>query len=179
LIAGSVARRYAKALLAIGIDHQTNEQQGREIQAFAALMKHDGLRVSLLNPAYPLAKRLAIVSALIERLRPSKTVASFLRLLTERNRIGLLPDIAEQYAVMVDDLENRVRAKVVAAKPMEKAALEQLQNVLSKLSGKNVIIEERTDETLIAGLVTTMGSVVYDGSLRTQLKQMKESLLQR
>ena len=70
LISGSIARRYAKALLAIGVETKNYEKLGNELEQFAALMGHKELRETLENPSYPLSKRKAIIEQLIARIKP-------------------------------------------------------------------------------------------------------------
>ncbi|MFH1132355.1 MAG: F0F1 ATP synthase subunit delta [Pseudomonadota bacterium] len=178
MIAGSVSRRYAKALLSIGIESNDYEQFGSELDSFADLLKHAGLKEILQNPSYTQAKRGAIVKDLLSRLNLSKPVHNFVLLLTDRNRIGILPQIAEEYRGMADKQAGRIRAHVTTAKGLDSTNLDQLKTVLAQKTKKQVLIEESTDEKLIAGMVTRIGSVVYDGSISTRLTQLRESLLE-
>lgn len=178
MITGSIARRYAKALLAIGIDEKSYEKIGEELQSFAGLLKHKELRDTLENPSYPLSKRKAVVEQLLGQLKPSKTVQSFLLLLTERNRISALPGIAREYQNMVDEHVGRVRASVTSASELKSGDVGRLKQALEQKTGKDVILEQNMDPELIAGMVTQIGSIIYDGSMRTRLEQMRHTLLE-
>ena len=52
----------------------------------------------------------------------------------------------------------------------------RISAALSKISGKEVIIEVEVDESLLGGVVAYMGSQVYDGSIKNQLSQIKDNL---
>lgn len=178
MISGSIARRYAKALLAIGVEAKTFEKLGDELKQFAGLMGNKELRETLENPSYPLSKRKAIITQLVARLKPSKTMQSFVLLLTDRNRLGALPSIDREYEKMVDIHAGRVRADVTSAMKLNLTDVTRLKQALEKKTGKNVILKQDTDPELIAGMVTQIGSIVYDGSIRTRLEQMRQTLIE-
>mgnify|MGYP006305304585 CR=1 FL=1 len=178
MIAGSIARRYAKALLALGVESKKYEQFARELASFAALMTNKDLSTTLANPSYPLSKRKAVVQELLRRLRPDKTVENFILLLTDRNRLDAIDGIVREYQRMVDEHAGRVRATVTTAGKLAPADTSRLKQALEQKTGKKVLLTEEADPELIAGMVTQIGSIVYDGSIRTRLEQMRHSLLE-
>lgn len=178
MIIGSISRRYAKAIMAIGIDTKKFEIFGKELQKFAALLENKELRDVLDNPSIAMSRRKAIVEALIKRLHPSPTVRNFLLLLMDRNRLVGLPGICREYQALADKHAGRMRASVTSAQRLDLAMVSQLKNALEKKTGKKIILEQTTDPELIGGLVTQLGSIVFDGSIRTSLEQMRQSLLQ-
>jgi len=177
LITGSIARRYAKALLAIGIETKNHERFGQELAQFAALMDNKDLRETLQNPSYLHSRRKAILEELITRIKPSKTVWNFLLLLADRNRLPHLQGMSREYQRMLDVYVGRVRASVTSADRLEAEQVARLKKALEGKTGKHVVLEQQTDPELIAGMVTQIGSVVYDGSIRTRLQQMRHTLL--
>lgn len=177
MITGSIARRYAKALLAIGVEKQNHERFGQELEQFAELMNNKDLRDTLHNPSQPLSKRKAILEELITRIKPSKTVWSFMLLLADRNRVEHVQGIYREYQRMVDAHVGRVRATVTSAARLDPAEMTRLKKSLEEKTGKQVLLEQSTDPELIAGMVTQVGSIVYDGSIRTRLSQMRHTLL--
>lgn len=172
----SVARRYAKALLEIGIKNQSTEAIGAELERVAALFEHRDLRTVLGSPVHDTGARRGVLSKLIERLSLSKDVTNFLNLALDRNRLGLVPEISTAFRAMADEVAGRVRAEVVSAKPLDSAAAAQLTEALRAQTGKEVILSKSVDAELIAGAITRIGSVVFDGSVRTQLQQIRDSL---
>jgi F-type H+-transporting ATPase subunit delta len=175
---GSIARRYARALLEIGVAGGNYEQLGAELASIAAVFggSHD-LRHALENPVFKLSQRKAVMAQLGERLGLSKTLRSFLALLADRRRIARLPDIARELSVLVDRQAGRVRARVTSARPVPDELALRLRGAIEKRLGKQVILEKREDPALLGGLVAQVGDLVYDGSVRTGLAEAHKQLL--
>lgn len=177
MITGSIARRYAKALLGIGVETQQHDRFGQELGQLAQLLDNKVLQETLANPSYPLSKRKAILEDLVKRLAPSKTIGSFLLLLCDRGRLAHLTSIAREYQSMADAHVGRVRANVTSADRLDATSTTRLKKALEQKTGKQVVLRQETDPELIAGMVTQIGSIVYDGSVRTRLQQMRQTLL--
>lgn len=176
--AKSLARRYAKALIDIGADHNAYEELAKELGAWGQLFAGNGaLTAALTNASYALDKRQAVMQGLIERLAPSATVRSFLLLALKRGRVALIPQIAEEAQSLADERAGRLRAEITAARKEDLVDLDRLKAALEKYTGKQVLVTTGVDDTLIAGKVTRIGSTVLDGSLRTRLDQLGTALL--
>lgn len=178
MIVGSVARRYAKALLEIGIANKTYEGLGREVERLGqAYTGHADLKVALENPIFPLSQRRRLLEELCRRLAVSRTVQHFALLLLDRGRVAYLPDVARQMRALVDLQAGRVRAKITSARPMDIAAEVRIKAALEKATGKTVVLEKAEDPALIGGVVTRIGDTIYDGSVATQLQNIRQQLL--
>jgi F-type H+-transporting ATPase subunit delta len=178
VITGSIARRYAKALLDIGVKQQTFDALGKELDRAAdVFVKSPELRTALENPVFPIDQRKLVLEELARRLALSKTMRAFVMLLLEKGRIAKLPDIARVHRTLVDEHAGRVRVTVTSARPLDPALETRLKSALEKQSGKTVLFEKREDPALVGGLVTQLGDTVYDGSVRTQLERLREQLL--
>jgi len=178
MVTGSLARRYAKALLEIGIKQQTYDALGKELDRAAETFKRlPELRNALENPVFKLEQRRLVLDDVARRLALSKTVRNFVMLLLDKGRISTLPDIARAHRGLVDEHAGRIRATVTSARPLDTVLETRLKTALERESGKTVILEKREDPTIVGGLVTQLGDIVYDGSVRTQLQAMREQLL--
>ncbi len=178
MITGSLARRYAKALLEIGVQHQTYDALGKELDRAAdTLRSSPELRNALENPVFSLEKRRLVMDEVARRLALSKTVRNFIMLLLDKGRIAALPDIARAHRSLVDEHAGRVRATVTSARPLDPMLETRLKTALEKQSGKVVIFDKREDPTIMGGLITQLGDTVFDGSVRTQLQELREELL--
>ncbi len=176
---GTLGRRYARALLDIGLADKTLETIGKEVgQLASAIASSSELELTLSNPAFPKSEREKVLIAILTKLGASKTTVNFTRLLLERERMGALPDINRALSQMIDEHAQRVRAVVTSASPLSSAQLSRLVKVLEKKSGKKILVETREDSELLGGVVAQVGDEVYDGSLRTQLRQMSKQLTQ-
>jgi len=173
----SVARRYARALLEasapgalVGIADQ--------LGAVAGLMaSNPDLADVIRNPAYSRAQRHGVVEGMIQLLKAESPVLSnFLRLLVDRHRLEILPDVARLFRDMADEKAGRVRGTVVSAVPLDPESIRQLASTLSQLVQKQVVLDTRVDREVLGGVSTQVGSVVFDGTLRTQLDDLKRAL---
>jgi F-type H+-transporting ATPase subunit delta len=181
MIPGSLARRYARALLQLADTPIQREIFGRDIASFVRVAAQNELgKPSLLDVldsgAYLVAERRAILQKVLERMTLDATVAKFLLFVFERGRIAGAPQIAQQYAEMSDALSGRVHAKLTSARPLPADAVNKIKAALERATGKTILIESAVDPELIGGVVTQVGSVVYDGSLKTQLGNLRTSL---
>jgi len=131
----------------------------------------------LSNPSIPHKQKEDLLENLLERTRPSKTTANFVRILLRNGRLSEISTIRDRF---IDELEERsgvVSAEVISARELPSDQIAELKSHLEKLTGKNVNLSMRLDESLIGGVVTRIGSTVYDGSVRTKLENLKEKLV--
>ena len=177
-LAGSVARRYARALFQIGVDSGTVEALGQELSDLADLFQQSlELRQTLVNPVFKPSEKKRILDRLLPRVTPSPVVQRFAALILERGRIALLPALARAYRELSDAHAGRVRAVVTSAAPLGAGDLERVRRSLERRTKKKVMLEAQVDPSLIGGLVARVGDLVLDGSVRTQLETLRDKLL--
>jgi len=173
------AGRYAKALLDVAIKQADPVRAEEDLSAFAELVaQNPELRTVLENPAVPAPSKRAVVEQLVARAKPAPPVGKLLMLLAERDRLVLLPDLAAAYRERLLDYQNIVRADVVTALPLPDPQAKQLEEKLAGVTGRTVRMTTRIDPTIIGGLVAKGGGTVYDGSVATQLRRMRERLIE-
>jgi len=173
----SVARRYARALLEASAPG-TEVGIAEQLTALAGLVaSNPDLADVVRNPAYSRAQRHGIVEGLIKLLKAgSPTLPNFLRLLVDRHRLAMVPDVARLFRDMADEKAGRVRGTVVSAVPLDPQSIEQLEQTLSRVVQRQVVLDTRVDHEVLGGVSTQVGSVVFDGTLRTQLDDLKRAL---
>lgn len=177
MIDASVARRYARALLSLAEEDGQGEQTGRALEAVLQLFAQSPEAGRILrDPGYPAQQRHATLDAIGSALQLSPMAMNFLRLLIDRKRIGDLPQMARAYGAMLDDKAGRVRATVTSAAPLSQEELKRITAALAALSGRNIVLDTRTDADLIGGVVAQVGKTRFDGSVRTQLERLREEL---
>ena len=172
------ANRYAKALM--DVLYPDNAEAGfQQLQRFSELLREqpDAGRI-LENPTIPVERRKTLLKGLGETLGFHQSVRNFLDLLVDRNRLGILDDIRSAYQTVMDEKLGIVRAQVTAARPLDPAEQQQLATKLQAVTGKKVQMEVAVDPALIGGVVAQVGSTIYDGSLRQQLKTFKNRLIE-
>ena len=173
----SIARRYAKALLLIGKEDGQAEAYREELQGLARLLANQpDLERAINNPLYLPADRRKVLEAVVQKLSLSEVMQSFLYLLFEKGRFGFLESISDFYEKLADDLKGVARASLVSATELGDDTVEKIRAALSKRTGRDIILEVQQDPELIGGIVTKIGDLVLDGSIKTQLVNMRESL---
>ena len=173
----AVARRYAKALLLIGKEDGQTDSYRKELSGFADLMeREDALNQAVTNPLYESSSRRNVLQAVIDSLDISKTMKSFLLLLFDKGRIGFLGSIDEFYQKLADELKGIARASLVSATALPEDTVEKIRIALSNKTNKEIILAVEQDPELIGGIVTQIGDLVWDGSIKTQLSNMRETL---
>jgi F-type H+-transporting ATPase subunit delta len=173
----TAAVRYARALLDVARKEADPRAIETDLASFVTLCEHnETLGRVLTNPAVPAARKAALVKVLAERGRLPVVLARLLGLLAERDRLALLPDLLAEYRRRLLDLLGVVRAEVVTAVPLPQDRVAALERALVGMAGRTVSMSARVDPAIIGGVVTKIGSVVYDGSVRRQLEKIKETL---
>lgn len=177
MIETRVARRYAKGLLAVAVEEKKIEDYGQELETMARLIADNAdLRGAIINPLYDRASRRKILDVLIAKLKFSPVMSQFLRLALEKERLRYIPAIAAAYQKLVDEYMNVGRATVSAAVAIPSAAQDRIKQALEKATGKTIVLTVEQDPSLIGGIKAKIGDLVLDGSLRTQLEGLKNSL---
>jgi F-type H+-transporting ATPase subunit delta len=177
-VGGSVARRYARALLEIGLETGKIKLIQRQIQDVAeAIESSEELRNVMRSPAVLLSQRKQVFELVLKRLGAAEHVRNTCMLLIDRGRTEILPAISSELALMVDEHEGVVRGEVVSATPVSKVYVDRLTSALKNVTGKTTLLETRVDKELIGGVITRVGGVVYDGSLKARMARVRELML--
>ncbi len=171
-----LARRYAKALFSLGKEQGKTESYSEALGAIAELYKDESVENALINPLYPLEVRQKVMAKIAELAKADTTLTRFLNLLLEKKRADILPDIAHEMQVMVDQEQNISHGSVISAIELDDSLKEKIQQTLEKITGNKVILEASVDPSIIGGVVATVGDLVLDGSIKTQLNGLKESI---
>lgn len=173
----AVSRRYAKALILIGQEDGQAEAYNDELAAMVGLFdSQEGFEAALVNPLIKKGDRKQLLEAVIDSTQVTDIMKSFLTLLFDKGRIGFLRDIASYYRDMADELNGVVKASVTSATELSDDAVNKIKESLSKKTGKTVVLNVEQDPSLIGGVVTKIGDLVLDGSVKTQLINMRETL---
>ena len=175
---GGVSIRYARALLGIGEESKTTARLQKELTGFSELYEASAdLQNVLLNPSIQLSERKTLVGTLAGRLAYSPVMKNFLLLLLDKDRIGALPSISASFQHLADIKAGNLRAEVVTAHKLTPTQMKRMTEVLSKVTGKTVLLESTLDPDLIGGAVTRIGGKIYDGSLATQLRSLSAAAM--
>ena len=179
MIKGSLARRYARALMELGRDKGIYDRLGEELFTLKELAeKNEPFKLVLMTPVVGKDARERVIVELAKALGLHEVMLQFLKLLNLKGRLTYLEQIAKTYRDLLDEAEGKVRASVIVAAPPSSAAEARIKAALARLTGKEVIMEVEVDRDLIGGVVARVAGKLLDGSIRTQLRAVEERLKQ-
>jgi F-type H+-transporting ATPase subunit delta len=171
----SIARRYARALLESA--GAAADDVLAQLQKLVLLVQSSNELTDVVNnPAYTRSQRQAVVESLLKMAEANPSLSNLVKLLNDRNRLNQLADVARVYRDLVDVRMGRVRGRVTSAIELEAKQVKALEKSLEKLTQRDVLLETKVDKALLGGVTAQVGSVVYDGSLRSQLEELAREL---
>ncbi|MFQ5672119.1 MAG: ATP synthase F1 subunit delta [Nitrospinales bacterium] len=172
-----IGKRYAHALSATFPDDSGLEEVLRTVKTISGAFETEPRLIRFFaHPGIPGENKIAMVGELCGRVKANKDVKSLLTLLVKRKKILYLKNIAEHFETVVDKRLRRVRAGVVSARPLSKTHLDRLKTSLKRITGKEVLIESTLDESLIAGVIVRVGSLVADATVKNRLAALKRNI---
>jgi F-type H+-transporting ATPase subunit delta len=178
LIVSVVAKRYAKALVALAREQGRLADTGEQLKRLAQLIDDtQELKALLYNPTINRRFKEALLVDVGQRLRLGGLEMNFVRTLLEKGRLPEMPQILALYDELAEEAQNRLRVLVKSAFPLSPALQEEVRQRFAHYTSKNIVIEQQIDPTLIGGLVAQMGSLVLDGSIRNELLRLKTELV--
>jgi len=174
-----VAARYARALLATLPTDQEAERVDMFLGALGQAMEQsEEFRALMLDPAVPGGVRAEALVALAEQTGASEHLKNFLNTLVKNHRTGSIASIATVFHEEREAKAGIVPAEITTAVPLTDEMKTRVRAALERATGKKVRLTSTTDPALLGGAVTRLGSTVLDGSLRSQLRQLRTKMMQ-
>ena len=175
---GSAAKRYANALLEVGLAHKKLDLIQTQVTELAEIYTAcSEFQNVISNPSVRIEERHSIVKAIAQKKGWDIFVRNFALILVDNNRFAAVSAISKSLNRLIDEHRGDLRALVTTARPLKDSQAATVKGALAKMTGKNIILETQIDESLIGGIVTRIGNKVYDGSVKTKLAALKESIL--
>jgi len=177
LISSNISKRYARAFFAIAAEDQKYEEYYNELNLFSSVIEENNqLKELFLNPIFDQDEKRSVVDSILQRITVSNTTTNFLRLLVDKRRIGILPEIENVYRQLMDEALKRIRVNVKTAFPLSAEMSGKLQVSLEEMTDKKVEMAISEDASLLGGIVVGVGDTLYDGSIKTQLRNIRNLL---
>jgi F-type H+-transporting ATPase subunit delta len=172
-----VAKRYAKALFAVGKEDNALDDFSQALNSLASLFESQPeVPDALTNPMYPLDVRAKVMAGIAKVMKVSEVMTRFLDLLVQKKRAAVVPDIAVAFQEMVDEDRNVAHGSVISAIKLSKGLQDKVQTALEKITGKQVVLSAEVDPSIVGGFVAKVGDLVMDGSIKSQLTGLRESI---
>ncbi len=180
----TVARPYAQAAFEVAQESNTLAELSASLLAGKALLEDGQVAGFLAAPSLTDGERLEFLQGLFAEAAGKDSVfaggsqhgTNFLRLLLENDRVGVLPEIAEQFEALKAKVENTVDAMITSAAPLTEEQQQAMADAMKRRLGRDVRVSTEIDENLIGGAVIRAGDVVIDGSLRARLDGLANAL---
>lgn len=173
-----MARRYAAALADVVTSRGEEREVQEELSGWEEMLRTNPQLLEVFrHPTIPQDQKRRVLDALIARAGVRPTTANFLQVLLQNHRLADLGEVYRQFTQELDRRAGVVTAQVTTARPVLPEAQEALRARLGQLTGSSVRLQFAVDEELIGGVVTRIGSTVYDGSVRSQLEQIKQRMV--
>jgi F-type H+-transporting ATPase subunit delta len=176
-VTSRLGRRYARALLELAREEGSPQAFGDELGRAVTVFEEPRLRPLCLSPALERAARIRNTREVVGALRLSRTVANLVKLLSERDRLALLPDIARCYETLLDAEVGRVRVTIRSAAPLAAGQRSAVVDMARRLTGKREVLANMAVEPeLLGGVVLEAAGTVYDGSLRAHMSRLGKEM---
>lgn len=173
----TVARRYASALADVLVERHEEAVVREELKVWQRMVQSNPLLLeALTNPTVAYDQKSKLLSELIVKSNVQRTTANFLRLLLKNQRFAELAQINSKLSQIMDERGGVVSAEVVSARPISDSVKDSLEQTLRQITNRRVRLNFTIDETLLGGIVTRIGSTIYDGSVRSQLERLRQEL---
>lgn len=174
----TIARRYASALADVVTKSGDAETIKAELRSWEAMMiANQDLAAVFSNPAIAHLDKESILNKLIDKVRPTRTTSNFLKVLLRNGRLGELSEINTRFAAELEARSGNIVAKITSSRDLTESERSELATNLAELTGKNIKPTYFVDKEIIGGIVTQIGSTIYDGSVKTQLENLREELI--
>lgn len=173
----TVARRYASALADVVIERLEATEVQAELIAWDRMVSENGpLHEAFANPTVAYEQKGKVLDELIARTKLGQTTGNFLRILLKNQRLADLAQVNAKFAEVLDERAGVISAQVTSARAVSDDTKALLEHKLQQMTGKKTRLSFETDESLLGGIVTRIGSTIYDGSLRNQLRRLGDEL---
>ena len=173
----AVAERYAAALADVAVERSNSDTIKRNLAAFVeAFSSIADLRNALESPALNAEVKRKVISEVAGKMGLDAAVRNFIYLVVDHRRTEILPEIEQAFLSELNERLGIVDAEVTSAHELNDDEKRQLSNVLAQRTGKKVEPRFQIDGALLGGAVVRLGSTIYDGSVRDQLKRLREQL---
>lgn len=170
-----LAKRYARAAFEAASEKDAADAVAADLEKVAVALRDAEVRQMLLDPQTTRETR----SRALDKLMGSAhdTSRALIRVVLERRREAILPDLAEAFAAMVRAQRGEIEGEVESAKPLAEDQCRELEASVSQLTGKRVALKATVNPDLIGGIRVRVENTLYDGSVATALEELERRLM--
>jgi F-type H+-transporting ATPase subunit delta len=173
-VSGGLAARYASALYDLADEQGKLDAVANDLRVLGALANEvEDLRRILRGVVIDRDQQTAAMNAVMDDMKADPLTRQFVGVLASNRRLNALVEVSTAFLEQLAVKRGEVVAHIISARPLSNAQREKLTDALKRKAGAKVVINARVDESLIGGLVVRVGSVLFDGSLKTKLMRLQ------
>ena len=177
ILISTVSKRYAKAMLEAAVKQRNFSTVLEELERFSDMFETTPvLRTLFANPAVSADAKLRVLKELSSRSKFQELTFNLLRLIIQRDRLNLLEQVIVSAEQQFLEKQGIMVVEVITAQRLLPQEENSLAEKIQQFTGKKVQLENRLDPTLIGGVVTRIGTTLYDGSIQAQLEQLRAKI---
>ena len=177
MIPSAILGRYARSLAEIAFQENLEQVTTENLKTYAEIFHAvPDLLEAFDSPAIPHETKEKLLAKVMMQYPVNVITSNFLRILLQHNRIRFFSQIVDGYLKAVNERQGIVTAQVTSVMPLSPQDLKSLELKLTGITGKAMNLELKTDAGLLGGIVVQIGSTIFDGSIRTQLSEMRRRL---
>jgi len=175
----SSAPRYARAFAEVADSARldVNAAQRQMLDFAQTLAGSCELREVLENPSVEMSAKLKVLDEIARRIAMLPQVRNFIAVILEHHRLAELDEIFNEYKLVVDERAGATEVRITSAHLLDAEERALLEEQIAKLAGTRARARYAQDASLLGGAVVEIGSMVYDGSVRAQLQQLRKRLM--
>ena len=178
MLKNPIAMKYAQAIFELAEDAQAVDTVGKDLTVVAdAIEGQRDLAIFLEHPSTPRDAKKEVMKEIFAR-EVGELTQKILLYLIDKRRETMIADIVLAYKNLTYEARGIVEAHVRSAMALTESEAARLTQALKKRSGKEVVLTQSIDPSLLGGLVVQMGDTLLDGSVKRQLAEMKDALMQ-
>lgn len=171
-----IANRYAKALfLTLDKDVERAKRCLELLGSLSSLFNENKIRKILVSPVVPLDLKTEVFKYVFDKVEHDRDVENFINSIIQKGRIEVIPSMTSSFKGIVNEIEGIAQARLVTAVELQKNELDQFVNALEAVAKKKVLIDHKTDKSILGGFIVNIGSKRVDFSLKTQLEAIVQS----
>jgi F-type H+-transporting ATPase subunit delta len=175
LFASRYARAFAESVEAAKLD--LNDVNRQLDDFLGSWNESPELRQFFQSPVFPAEQKVAVLDKLNEKLGLAPLVRNFLAVMISHDRIGAVSEVIDAFRDELEGDQGIYEVEIVSARPLGDDEKRTLESQVGQVAGGQVKAHYRQDEGLLGGAIVTIGSTVYDGSVRGRLQRLKDQLV--
>ena len=175
----AILGRYARSLAEVVFEENVEQKVTEDLLTYVEIFKSvPDLLDTFDSPRFSRETKESILNELLSKYPVHQLTSNFLKILLQHNKISLFEQIQKIYETLVNERKGIAFAQVTASAPLSKEEEANLAARLVGITGKKISVEQQTDASLLGGVVIKIDGAVYDGSIKTQLAEMKRRIVE-